>query len=107
MSRDDAGRFMSAYVQQGVFPEDPFHRLDADGVGELLEIAAERGRQAKPGLTLSICGEHGGNPGPAKCHSRDMQFDVKTLHLWTPEKRKDRDCAQSKRVAAPCNLERR
>ncbi|MBZ0122883.1 MAG: pyruvate, phosphate dikinase, partial [Roseovarius sp.] len=62
LSRDDAGRFMSAYVQQGVFPEDPFHRLDADGVGELLEIAAARGRQAKPGLVLSICGEHGGNP---------------------------------------------
>ncbi|MDO9527131.1 MAG: putative PEP-binding protein, partial [Gemmobacter sp.] len=62
LSRDDAGRFMSAYVQQGVFPEDPFHILDVDGVGELLHIGAERGRQASPGLKLSICGEHGGNP---------------------------------------------
>ena len=62
LSRDDAGRFMSTYVQQGVFPEDPFHRLDADGVGELLTIGAERGRRARPDLVVSICGEHGGNP---------------------------------------------
>jgi pyruvate,orthophosphate dikinase len=62
LSRDDAGRFMSVYVQQGVFPEDPFHMLDTDGVGELLTIAAQRGRKTRPGLTLSICGEHGGNP---------------------------------------------
>lgn len=62
LSRDDAGRFMGAYVQQGVFPEDPFHTLDADGVGELLNIAAKRGRAKRPNLTLSICGEHGGDP---------------------------------------------
>ncbi|MCR9113321.1 MAG: pyruvate, phosphate dikinase [Rhodobacteraceae bacterium] len=62
LSRDDAGRFMSDYVKQGVYPEDPFHRLDAEGVGELLTIGAERGRKANPELTLSICGEHGGNP---------------------------------------------
>ncbi len=62
LSRDDAGRFMNTYVQQGVFPEDPFHTLDVDGVGELLLIGAERGRRTRPDLTLSICGEHGGNP---------------------------------------------
>ncbi|SEQ29207.1 putative PEP-binding protein [Thalassovita taeanensis] len=62
LSRDDAGRFMSTYVQQGVFPEDPFHQLDIEGVGELLQIGAERGREARPDLVLSICGEHGGNP---------------------------------------------
>jgi pyruvate, orthophosphate dikinase len=62
LSRDDAGRFMNTYVQQGVFPEDPFHILDVDGVGELLHIGAARGRKTRPGLTLSICGEHGGNP---------------------------------------------
>ncbi|MCL4187354.1 MAG: pyruvate, phosphate dikinase [Rhodobacteraceae bacterium] len=61
LSRDDAGRFMSVYVQQGVFPEDPFHSLDVDGVGELLLIGAARGRATRPKLTLSICGEHGGN----------------------------------------------
>ena len=62
LSRDDAGRFMSAYVNLGVYPEDPFQTLDLDGVGELLLIGAERGRAARPDLTLSICGEHGGNP---------------------------------------------
>lgn len=62
LSRDDAGRFMSDYVQQGVFPEDPFHVMDVDGVGELVKLGAERGRAAQPGITLSVCGEHGGNP---------------------------------------------
>ncbi len=62
LSRDDAGRFMSDYVQQGVFLEDPFHTLDIEGVGELLTLGAERGRAAQPDITLSICGEHGGNP---------------------------------------------
>lgn len=62
LSRDDAGRFMSDYVQQHVFAEDPFHVLDTDGVGELVQLGAERGRASNSGLTLSICGEHGGNP---------------------------------------------
>ncbi|KMW56762.1 Pyruvate,phosphate dikinase [Candidatus Rhodobacter oscarellae] len=61
LSRDDAGRFMSNYVNQGVYQEDPFHILDQDGVGELLTIAAERGRNTDSRITLSICGEHGGN----------------------------------------------
>ena len=61
LSRDDAGRFMSEYVNQGVYREDPFHVLDTDGVGELLSIGAERGRLVDPDITLSICGEHGGN----------------------------------------------
>lgn len=62
LSRDDAGKFMGTYVQQNVFPEDPFHILDPEGVGELLMIGAERGRNANPGVTLAVCGEHGGNP---------------------------------------------
>jgi pyruvate,orthophosphate dikinase len=62
LSRDDAGRFMSEYVAQGVFAEDPFHTLDVNGVGELLILGAKRGRMARPDLTLSMCGEHGGNP---------------------------------------------
>ncbi len=62
LSRDDAGRFMGQYVSQGVYGEDPFHVLDAEGVGELLTIGVERARAANPGLTLSVCGEHGGNP---------------------------------------------
>jgi pyruvate,orthophosphate dikinase len=74
LSRDDAGRFMSAYVQQGVFPEDPFHTLDQDGVGELLQIAAKRGRTSSPNLVLSICGEHGGSP-ESIAFCRDAGFD--------------------------------
>ena len=61
LSRDDAGRFMGSYVQQGVFPEDPFHTLDVEGVGELLLTGAERARTARPDVVLSVCGEHGGN----------------------------------------------
>ncbi|WP_425043573.1 putative PEP-binding protein [Primorskyibacter sp. S87] len=74
LSRDDAGRFMSDYVQQEVFPEDPFHVLDAEGVGELLRIGVDRGRKANPGITLSICGEHGGNPESIS-FCRDAGFD--------------------------------
>ena len=62
LSRDDAGRFMSEYVRQGVFAEDPFHMLDTEGVGELLELGVSRGRASKPDVVLSICGEHAGNP---------------------------------------------
>jgi len=62
LSRDDASRFMSAYVREKVFPDDPFLQLDQDGVGELLTIGAERGRRGRPDVILSICGEHGGDP---------------------------------------------
>ncbi len=60
LSRDDAGRFLPAYVAQHVYEEDPFHSLDLEGVGELLRIGAERGRKARPDMTLAICGEHAG-----------------------------------------------
>ena len=62
LSRDDAGRFMGTYVNQGVYSEDPFHILDRDGVGELVAIGTERARSHKPDITISVCGEHGGNP---------------------------------------------
>lgn len=74
LSRDDAGRFMSDYVRQGVFPEDPFHSLDRDGVGELLRLGAERGKEAQPDIVLSICGEHGGNP-ESIAYCRAVGFD--------------------------------
>jgi pyruvate,orthophosphate dikinase len=62
-------------VQQGVFAEDPFHVLDTDGVGELLLLGAERGRRARDDLTLSICGEHGGNPESiAFCRSAGFDY---------------------------------
>ena len=62
LSRDDAGRFMGTYVGQHVYEEDPFHILDQQGVGELIAIGVERARASNPGITISICGEHGGNP---------------------------------------------
>lgn len=62
LSRDDAGRFMGTYVNQGVYSEDPFHILDQEGVGELVAIGADRARAHKRDITISICGEHGGNP---------------------------------------------
>ncbi|WGW03352.1 putative PEP-binding protein [Tropicibacter oceani] len=75
LSRDDAGRFMSNYVQQGVFAEDPFHVLDVEGVGELVAMGAERGRQARADVTLSICGEHGGNPESIQfCRAVGMDY---------------------------------
>ncbi len=62
LSRDDAGRFLGQYVEKGIFARDPFVSLDIDGVGELVRIAAERGRAARDDLKLGICGEHGGDP---------------------------------------------
>ncbi len=62
LSRDDAGRFMSTYVNEGVYPEDPFTTLDVEGVGELLLLGSARGRKARPDVTLALCGEHGGSP---------------------------------------------
>ena len=62
ISRDDAGRFLSTYVEQGIYARDPFVSLDQEGVGELVALASERGRSARSGLKLGICGEHGGDP---------------------------------------------
>ncbi|MBD8470712.1 pyruvate, phosphate dikinase [Sphingomonas sp. CFBP 8765] len=62
VSRDDAARFLGAYVEQGIYAKDPFVSIDVEGVGELIEIAAERGRKTRSGIKLGICGEHGGDP---------------------------------------------
>jgi pyruvate,orthophosphate dikinase len=62
VSRDDAGRFLTAYVEKGIFAMDPFVSIDEEGVGELIALAVERGRAVKPALKLGICGEHGGDP---------------------------------------------
>ena len=66
LSRDDAGRFMRDYIEKRVFVEDPFHSLDLEGVGELILIAARRGRKQNPNLVLGLCGEHGGDPNSIK-----------------------------------------
>ncbi|MCS6627186.1 pyruvate, phosphate dikinase [Roseibacterium beibuensis] len=62
ISRDDSGRFLQAYMDKGIFETDPFVRLDQDGVGDLIRIAAERGGAARPDIKMGICGEHGGDP---------------------------------------------
>lgn len=62
LSRDDSGSFLGQYKQLGIYEEDPFVSIDRDGVGQLIRIAAEKGRAVKPGIKLGICGEHGGDP---------------------------------------------
>ena len=62
ISRDDAARFLGSYVEQGIYARDPFVSIDVDGVGELIRLAVERGRAARPDIKLGICGEHGGDP---------------------------------------------
>jgi pyruvate,orthophosphate dikinase len=75
VSRDDAGRFLTCYVEKGIFARDPFVTIDVEGVGELIAIAAERGRAARPGLKLGICGEHGGDPASiAFCEATGLDY---------------------------------
>ena len=75
VSRDDAARFLSPYVEQGIYPRDPFVSLDIDGVGQLVELAAERGRATRAGLKLGICGEHGGDPASiAFCEKTGLDY---------------------------------
>ncbi len=62
VSRDDAGRFLTPYVEKGIYARDPFVSLDVEGVGQLVRMGAERGRAVRPNLKLGICGEHGGDP---------------------------------------------
>ena len=62
LSRDDAGRFLAHYIDHGLLDKDPFVSLDASGVGQLVEIGVQKGRQARPGLKIGVCGEHGGDP---------------------------------------------
>jgi pyruvate,orthophosphate dikinase len=75
LSRDDAGRFLGAYVAQGLLPSDPFVTLDRDGVGALMRMAVAKGRGAKPGLKVGICGEHGGDPASVGfCHDEGFDY---------------------------------
>jgi len=75
-SRDDAeGKFLTHYLQDGVLERNPFETLDQSGVGDLMEIAVERGRSVKPDIKMGICGEHGGEPASvAFCHSLDLDY---------------------------------
>jgi len=75
VSRDDAARFLGVYVEQGIYPKDPFVSLDVDGVGELIQIATTRGRATREGIKLGICGEHGGDPASiAFCESAGLDY---------------------------------
>ena len=75
VSRDDAGRFLGAYVEQGIYARDPFVTLDIDGVGQLIALAVERGRAVRPDLKLGICGEHGGDPASiAFCDTQKLDY---------------------------------
>ena len=75
LSRDDSGKFLPAYVEQGILPADPFVTLDQQGVGSLIYLAIEKGRASQPHLKVGICGEHGGEPESVKfCHWAGLDY---------------------------------
>lgn len=75
ISRDDAASFLGSYTAGGLLPSDPFVTLDQDGVGELVKLAAERGRTTRPAIKLGICGEHGGDPASINfCESAGLDY---------------------------------
>ncbi len=74
-SRDDAGKFLDAYYKTKIFESDPFARLDQEGVGQLVKMASEKGRAARPNIKLGICGEHGGDPSSVEfCHKVGLNY---------------------------------
>ena len=74
-SRDDAGKFLEEYYAKKVFESDPFAHVDQNGVGQLMQIAAEKGRSVRPDLHLGICGEHGGDPESIEfCHKIGLDY---------------------------------
>jgi pyruvate,orthophosphate dikinase len=74
-SRDDAGKFLNAYYDNKIYESDPFARLDQNGVGQLIEIAAKKGRATRPDIKLGICGEHGGDPSSVEfCHKAGLTY---------------------------------
>jgi len=75
ISRDDAASFLGPYTAQGILPSDPFVTIDREGVGELVKIGVERGRQTRPDIKLGICGEHGGDPASVTfCHEVGLDY---------------------------------
>ena len=75
LSRDDAGKFLPFYVDNGILPEDPFVSIDKDGVGLLVKMGCEKGRAARPQIKLGICGEHGGDPASVIfCHQVGLDY---------------------------------
>jgi pyruvate,orthophosphate dikinase len=75
LSRDDAGRFLPAYVERKLLKDDPFQVLDQEGVGQLVRMGTERGRSTRPSLKVGICGEHGGEPSSVMfCHKVGLTY---------------------------------
>ena len=74
-SRDDAGKFLDSYYKAKIYESDPFAKLDQDGVGKLVKMAAEKGRETRPNIKLGICGEHGGEPSSVEfCHKVGLNY---------------------------------
>ncbi len=74
-SRDDAGKFLDSYYKAKIYESDPFARLDQTGVGQLVAMAAEKGRKTRPDIKLGICGEHGGDPSSIEfCHKVGLNY---------------------------------
>jgi len=74
-SRDDAGKFLPVYLEKGILKHDPFQVLDQEGVGQLVEMAVEKGRKTRPGIKIGICGEHGGEPSSVEfCNTLGFNY---------------------------------
>jgi len=74
-SRDDINKFLPAYLELGIFKQDPFAVVDRDGVGQLMRMGLEKGRKTRPNLKVGICGEHGGDPSSVEfCHQLGMNY---------------------------------
>ncbi|WP_040211389.1 pyruvate, phosphate dikinase [Clostridium polynesiense] len=74
-SRDDAGKFLADYYEKKIYEQDPFAKLDQSGVGQLVQMAAEKGKQTRPNIKLGICGEHGGDPASVEfCHNVGLNY---------------------------------
>lgn len=74
-SRDDAGKFLNAYYENKIYEQDPFAKLDQTGVGQLVEMAAKKGKETRPNIKLGICGEHGGDPSSVEfCHNIGLTY---------------------------------
>ena len=74
-SRDDAGKFLDSYYQNKIYESDPFAKIDFEGVGELIKMAVNKGRQTRPDIKLGICGEHGGDPASVEfCHNVGLTY---------------------------------
>ncbi|MDP6796706.1 MAG: pyruvate, phosphate dikinase, partial [Candidatus Krumholzibacteria bacterium] len=75
LSRDDSGRFLPFYVEQGIYSRDPFAGLDQSGVGQLVAMGVEKGRSTRSSLKVGICGEHGGDPESVRfCHDIGLDY---------------------------------